>query len=137
MKNDLSPSACLPFEHECAKSLHWLPLAVRYKLDEAGLKLSLIQWQSLTITSRLGLVKILPKDGFVERALESGAYVTGVPQLQAKIVEVEAAQLLGCTRQEAALWLASSTPFSRYALRKRVKTFKVPTPVLGGPPNWQ
>lgn len=136
MKNDSSPFACLPFEHECAKSLHWLPLAVRYKLDGAGLKLSLNQWQSLTISTRLDLVQLLPVQGFAETALKSGAYFVGAPQIQAEMDEVEAAQLLECTSQEASLWLALSTPFARYALRKRAKAvFELGEVVAGGKPN--
>ncbi len=121
MKNDSRPFACLPFEHECAKLLHWLPLAVRYKLDGAGLKLSLKQWQSLAIGTRLELVQLLEQE-FVETALRSGANFVGAPKIPAEMDEVEAALLLECTSQEASLWLALSTPFARYALRKRTKT---------------
>lgn len=101
--------------------MHWLPLAVRFKLDGAGLKLSLKQWHSLAPSTRAGLLQLLPGRGFVEAAQNSGAYFVEVPQVQAQMDEVEAAQLLECTHQEAVEWLALSSPFARYALRKRAK----------------
>lgn len=121
MKHDSSPVACLEFEHHCAKSLHWFPFAVRYKLDRAALTLSLDQWQSLSIDTRLDLLHSLLEQGFIQAALRSGASFSGVPKIEAEMDEAEVAHLLECTREEASSWLAFSTPFARYALRKRGK----------------
>ncbi|ROZ78040.1 nitrate reductase associated protein [Ramlibacter sp. WS9] len=53
----LAPLACLPFESQECRSLHWMPLAVRYKLDVCQLCLSLGQWQSLSLESRAFLLR--------------------------------------------------------------------------------
>lgn len=121
MKHDISPVTCLEFEHQCAKSLHWFPYAVRYKLDRAALTLTLEQWQSLSIDTRLDLLHSLLEQGFIQVALRSGASFAGVPKIESEMDEAEAARLLECTGEEALSWLTFSTPFARYALRKRGK----------------
>jgi len=69
---DLTPTRCHDFEPEQAKSLHWMPLAVRYKLDESQLKLKLDQWQSLPLLARADLVRSLG-DRFAGLAVKAGA----------------------------------------------------------------
>ena len=43
------------FEEEFA-DLHWMPLAMRFRLDVCGLKLPLVSWQSLPFSERLLLL---------------------------------------------------------------------------------
>ncbi|HSW17933.1 MAG TPA: nitrate reductase associated protein [Ramlibacter sp.] len=50
------PTAVLPFEGPEAQQLQWLPLAMRYKLDVLGLRLTLAQWQALSLEERRLLV---------------------------------------------------------------------------------
>ena len=73
MRPDLAPTACLPFEPEEARSLQWLPLAVRYKLDACGLRLSLGQWQALSEAARLQLLQLAAGAEFALRATQAGA----------------------------------------------------------------
>jgi hypothetical protein len=117
---DISPTTCLDFESAQAKSLQWLPLALRHKLDGARLKLTLKRWQSLAPKVRVNLLRILPENGFADAALLAGAHVAvGLSERQANMDEAEASHLLNCSRERAAQWLAASTSFARYALRKR------------------
>lgn len=101
--------------------MDWFPFAIRYKLDRAALKLSLHQWQSLSLDTRLDLLHSPLELGFISTALRCGASFAGVPQAQAEMDAMEVAQLLECSSEEASTWLALSTPFARYALRKRSK----------------
>lgn len=126
MRNDLTPTNCLPFEPEPARTLQWLPLAVRHKLDEASLKLTLGHWQALPMATRAALLKRLPAQGFASEARHAGARqaaCTGVEQVD--IDEAEAAQLLGCGLADARQWLASASSFARYAMSKRLGLRKV------------
>src|SRR5271168_1774757 len=43
------------FEDEIHQNLGCVPLAVRRKLDRAGIKISLVQWQALSLGERLAL----------------------------------------------------------------------------------
>ena len=58
-----------PFESRDASSLRLIPLRVRYKLDCAGIRLRLSQWQALTQDEKAQLLQ-LP----VVTAEEQGAY---------------------------------------------------------------
>ena len=58
-----------PFESRDASSLRLIPLRVRYKLDCAGIRLRLSQWQALTQDEKAHLLQ-LP----VVTAEEQGAY---------------------------------------------------------------
>lgn len=71
---DLQPLTCLDFEPEEARDLTWLPLAVRFKLDEVGLRCSLAQWQALSFAKRTELLNCLPGDRFSTLARGAGAY---------------------------------------------------------------
>ena len=62
--SELEPTSVLAFEPDEAKALKWLPLAVRYKLDRCGLKLSLDQWRSLPIADRQQLLASREGDAF-------------------------------------------------------------------------
>lgn len=98
--------------------------------------MSLHQWQSLSLDTRLDLLHSLLEHGFIDAALRSGAIFAGVPQLQSEMDAVEVAQLLECTSKEASTWLALSTPFARYALRKRGKIVgELGAVMAGGKPN--
>jgi hypothetical protein len=121
MRNDLAPTCCLPFEPESARLLQWLPLAVRHKLDGAGLKLTLGQWLALPMATRAALLNRLPTRGFAAEAREAGArQATCVDVGHVDIDEAEAAQLLGCCQADAHHWLAGASSFARYAMAKRL-----------------
>lgn len=121
MRNDITPTSCLPFEPESARLLQWLPLAVRHKLDEAGLKLTLGQWLALPMATRVALLNRLPAHGFAAQAREAGARQATCGDVgQVDIEEAEAAQLLGCGVVDAHQWLASASSFARYAMAKRL-----------------
>lgn len=120
MRNDICPTSLLPFEPDHAKTLHWLPLAVRHKLDEAGLKLSLAQWQALSRGVRMDLVRRLA-DEFSSLAVAAGAYVSDNPRsVGHSMDESEVGRLLGCGTDEARRWIANSSAFARYAMGKRL-----------------
>ncbi len=119
MRNDISPTCCLPFESEHAKSLHWLPLAVRHKLDGAGLRLTLEQWQALPLRRRVDLLHRLPASGFEIEAREAGATFNRSAG-QTDIDEVDVASLLGCSLNDGRKWLIGASLFARYALGKRI-----------------
>lgn len=76
MRPDLEPTLCLDFEAGQAKSLEWLPLAVRFKLDKTHLTFTLKEWQTLSIELRreLLLAPLAPgHSGFACRAAMVGA----------------------------------------------------------------
>jgi hypothetical protein len=74
MSADLPPTTCLPTEPGEARALTWLPLAVRYKLDLASLKLSLRLWQALPRSGREALVALAPGPSFERLARQAGAF---------------------------------------------------------------
>lgn len=51
------PRDVLPFESEAAQRLEWLPLAVRFKLDRTGMRVSLAQWQAVPLPQRERLLR--------------------------------------------------------------------------------
>lgn len=119
MRPDLTPTSCLPFEPESARSLKWLPWAVRYKLDEAGLRLTLGQWQKLPFLSRAELVRRLPEQDFALEARKAGAKTSDECRLKQRQIDVSAAAVvLDCTSTEALAWLNHASGFSRYAMEK-------------------
>jgi hypothetical protein len=121
MKNDITPTSCLPFEPESARLLQWLPLAVRHKLDCAGLKLTLAQWLALPMATRVELLNRLPAQGFAAEACQAGAcQVACVDVEHLEIDEAAAAQVLGCCRADAHQWLAGASSFARYVMAKRL-----------------
>jgi hypothetical protein len=121
MRNDVEPSACLPCEPEAARSLQWLPWAVRYKLDGASLKLSLSQWQALDPETRKDLVRRLPADGFEALARRAGARNACRPGADDPVIDAaDLAPLLGCDVEAARTWFAGASSFARYAMGKRV-----------------
>ena len=123
MRNDIEPSSCLPFEAERASSLHWLPWAVRFKLDGEGLRLSLQQWQALPLAVRAELVRLLPSQGFAVYARQAGASTDNGPRtVRDPIRARHLAGLFGCSLQEATNWLAIATPFARFAVAKLLAT---------------
>lgn len=118
MRPDLAPTACLPFEPDKARCLVWLPLAVRHKLDGCGLRLSLKQWQALSMAARLRLLQLHAGPEFALRAIEAGAN-RDIRLRKPVLVEAAAvAQTLDCDAASARAWLAASTPFAHYALVK-------------------
>lgn len=72
---DLPPTSCLAQEPEEARSLRWVPLAVRYKLDRCSLHISLDQWHMLPLDVRSALVSLPLGEGgwFEQLALSAGA----------------------------------------------------------------
>jgi hypothetical protein len=63
------PTQTFEFEPEEARKLNWLPLAVRYKLDQCGLRVSLRPWQTLAHAHRQRLVESPAGDGFASLAI--------------------------------------------------------------------
>ncbi|MFS2208279.1 nitrate reductase associated protein [Variovorax sp. Varisp36] len=76
MRPDVEPTVCLDFEAAQAKSLEWLPLAVRFKLDKTHLTFTLKEWQTLSVAMRRELL-FAPlargHSGFACRAAKAGA----------------------------------------------------------------
>ena len=56
------------FEEEEFTDLHWMPLAMRFRLDVSGFKLTLSSWQSLPCSVRVKLLS-LPFEGKQEQTL--------------------------------------------------------------------
>lgn len=52
----MKPDRVLGVEPPEAKTLEWLPLAVRLKLDDCGLKVRLADWQGLAASQRQALL---------------------------------------------------------------------------------
>lgn len=50
------PHNLFGFEESDFGDLHWIPLAMRFRLDVCGLKLPLISWQTLPLSERIGLL---------------------------------------------------------------------------------
>ena len=71
---DLQPTVRLPFEPCEAQVLTWLPLAVRYKLDQASLKLPLKAWQRLPREDRERLLALPAGSAFEAHAVSTGAF---------------------------------------------------------------
>lgn len=110
------------FEEETYATLACIPLAVRRKLDLAGLKISLAGWQSLPRADRLALCH-LPVDGdgdlevyrevlrgFAERA---GAPLTELPEVTPAAWGIDAVPLRVAERVSA---LGRELPTSRWRL---------------------
>jgi hypothetical protein len=66
----MQPDRVFEFEPDEARSLQWLPLAVRYKLDLCGRKIGLQQWQALALTDREGLLRCPAGATFEARLLQ-------------------------------------------------------------------
>ena len=49
----MTPVNLFSFEREKYADLNWIPLALRYRLDVCGIKLSLAAWQKLSFSDRL------------------------------------------------------------------------------------
>ncbi|MCS6813206.1 MAG: nitrate reductase associated protein [Cyanobacteria bacterium] len=58
---------CFQFEQDFVNSLRCIPMRVRYNLDACSVKLSLQQWQQLTLQQRQGLLE-LPCETAIEQA---------------------------------------------------------------------
>lgn len=71
---DLQPTVRLSFEPCEAQALTWLPLAVRYKLDQASLKLPLKAWQRLPREDRERLLALPAGSAFEAQAVSAGAF---------------------------------------------------------------
>ena len=67
MDNQADAAAIFEFERDFAQSLRCVPMSVRLKLDVAGVKISLKQWNRLTTEDRQQLLE-LPFEGPAERA---------------------------------------------------------------------
>lgn len=128
-------STIFGFESDLERSLTCIPLAVRFKLDKCGIKLSLDQWQSLPEGKRQDLLKarceggveianfrhalqalIRAASGDEPRLLEVGKYLPWdapeVPaQVKRKVVEA------GGPPPTASQW-RDLTPLERFALVK-------------------
>lgn len=124
MKNSLSPNMVLDFEDEHARSLHWLPWAVRHKLDCAGLSLTLDQWQALPLLERRTLVQLVHEDEFAVHARDAGARTDRRHACGQEIDAIDLASLLNCDLVQARDWLSCASQFARYVAQKRVRLIR-------------
>lgn len=122
MRPDLAPTACLPLEPDEARSLLWLPLAVRHKLDGCGLRLSLREWQALSLAARQQLLQAPAGSDFAMLAVEAGATRDSRLREPVRIDAGKVAETLDCDAAAARDWLATATPFAHYALIKLCTT---------------
>lgn len=118
MRPDLAPTACLPSEAEEARSLLWLPLAVRHKLDGCGVRLSLAEWQALPVATRLKLLQVPAGPEFALLARSAGASRDTRTREPARLQVEDVAKALDCDAATARAWLAAATPFAHYVLDK-------------------
>jgi hypothetical protein len=83
----MQPDRVFDFEPEEARKLQWLPLAVRYKLDQCGLKIGLQQWHALALDQREALVRRPPGALFEQRVrdLVPAARRSAIAALQAQL----------------------------------------------------
>ncbi|NJK34744.1 MAG: nitrate reductase maturation protein NarM [Oscillatoriales cyanobacterium SM2_2_1] len=75
------------FEQDFVTDLRCIPMAVRYKLDRAGLKLKLLDWQRLSAEDRQCLCA-LPGDTTVAVEMFARKLLSLVPEPLASITEV-------------------------------------------------
>jgi hypothetical protein len=115
----LTPTACLPFEPEECRSLQWLPLAVRHKLDECCLRLSLRQWQSIPLAQRNVLLEAPLAADDEARSFALAAMAAGATPGTFRPRASHSA--LGNTPPE--VFEADATPFARYVARKLAEKF--------------
>jgi hypothetical protein len=123
LRPDLSPTSCLEVDSAAARELTWLPYAVRFKLDECGLRMSLREWQQLPLGQRADLVHapLLPgAGGFRPLALAIGAMPDAVGRRDA--ADVSNSVDLRCLHiGDGQRWLTSATPFARYVAGKLIR----------------
>ena len=62
------PHNLFGFEEQEFAGLHWMPLAMRFRLDVSGLKLTLASWQILPVSERINLLG-LPFEGKQQQVL--------------------------------------------------------------------
>lgn len=122
MRPDLAPTACLPLEPDEARCLLWLPLAVRHKLDGCGLRLSLKEWQALSLAARQQLLQAPAGSEFAKRAVDVGATRDNRLRKPVRMDAAKVAETLGCDAAAARHWLEAATPFAQYAIAKFRKT---------------
>lgn len=120
MKNDLQPDRCLRFESDTVQRLDWMPLAVRFKLDVARLRLTLQQWQALPHAQRLDLVQCLSTEEFARKAVAAGAYLSSGETKHGNVDPARASLMLRVDVHTARDWWAEASPFARYVLGKQV-----------------
>jgi hypothetical protein len=72
-----TPDRTFHFECPQAQELVWLPLAVRFKLDQCQLRLRLIEWQQMPFDQRTSLLACPPGEAF--RQLLVSLVPTAVP----------------------------------------------------------
>lgn len=116
----LSPTSCLDIDSAAAKELTWLPYAVRFKLDECGLGMSLRDWQMLPQAERVALVHapLAPgRVGFEHLAMACGARTAACRQ-RAATTTLDASEIECLPGVDPEQWRACATPFARYVLRK-------------------
>jgi hypothetical protein len=123
-------STTFEFETEFVASMRCIPMAIRRKLDLAGVKLSLKEWSQLPVDDRAALLQAPADEQFRERARTAVAARTGqaprdlppvsdepwmrVDAVPAEIVEKARAQGVELTM---ARWTALSS-LQRFALVK-------------------
>lgn len=128
MRPDLAPTCCLDFEPTAARALEWLPLAVRFKLDQWQLKLTLRQWQSMDLETRALWVASPAGDEFRRIATMAGAQALSAPVTPIAVDDASiAAVALRVSETDAQVWLQRATPFAHYALAKRAQLQPTPT----------
>jgi len=123
-----TPDRTFDFEPPQARELVWLPLAVRFKLDQCELRLRLIEWQQIPFDQRTSLLACQPGDAF--RQLLLSLVPTAIPTHRSttpidKHLPEWAAELdfprFGAGEAWAAGW-ENASPFERYLVAKVLHT---------------
>jgi hypothetical protein len=131
MSVHLLPVSVFMFEPVEARELVWLPLAVRFKLDEARLRLRLSEWQALSIrertsllvcpggeTFRTALLSLVPAVAAVHQA-RSPQRIRGAFPAEGPPDFAQAGDLAPLLRG----WWAGATRFERYLVVKILQSF--------------
>jgi|SRR5690606_4305254 len=153
-----SPASVFGFEKEYAADLHFMPVGIRYRLDLAGLKVSLDAWLRLSVPERFELLEMgvesdreigLFRAKMVSALLNAGA---GTPPVLAPLDPADwskGAPIPECVRRAAAAdgislagldWPALSDS-RRYALwklslsRRQPEAFQKAVAEFAGPPG--
>lgn len=93
---------CFQFEQDFVDSLRCIPMQVRYSLDACGVKLSLKQWQQLTLQQRQQLLE-LP----CETAIEQASYRQ---QLQQWLLAQTGTEAPTLSADKRVAWVIAVTP---------------------------
>lgn len=123
LRPDLFPTSCLEVDSAAAWELTWLPYAVRFKLDECGLRMSLHEWQQLPLGQRTALVHAPLRPGtggFRPLALAIGAKPDAIAR-RAAAYKTDPVDLRWLHAADVEHWLRTATPFALYVAEKLMR----------------